>query len=218
MATAPKPKPATPAAKPRPGANELHIFKGLDGVTVDETAISKVMPETNSLTYRGYAVQDLCAACSFEEVAYLLWNGELPDRKQLAAFKRDERKRRALGKDHMAVIRKFPKSAHPMDTIRTSVSYLGTTEIAWGGEAPANDRRRAMDLLAKIPTMIAADYRLRMGKRVIAPRGDLSISENFLNMCFGSVPRPRRSSEAFDVIDDRFMPNTASMPPPSPRG
>ncbi|MDA1325809.1 MAG: bifunctional 2-methylcitrate synthase/citrate synthase [Proteobacteria bacterium] len=198
MAIAPKRKPAKAAAKPKRGANELHIFKGLDGVTVDETAISKVMPETNSLTYRGYAVQDLCAACSFEEVAYLLWNGELPDKKQLAAFKRDERKRRELSKDHMAVIRKFPKSAHPMDTIRTSVSYLGTTEVAWGGEPPANDRRRAMDLLAKIPTMIAADYRLRKGKRVIAPRGDLSISENFLNMCFGSVP-PREVVRAFDI-------------------
>jgi citrate synthase len=198
MATAPKRKPAKPAAKPKRGANEVHIFKGLDGVTVDETAISKVMPETNSLTYRGYAVQDLCAACSFEEVAYLLWNGELPNRKQLAAFKRDERKRRELSKDHMAVIRKFPKSAHPMDTIRTSVSYLGTTEVAWGGEPPANDRRRAMDLLAKIPTMIAADYRLRMGKRAIAPRTDLSISENFLNMCFGSVP-PQEVVRAFDI-------------------
>ncbi len=198
MATAPKRNPAKAAAKPKRGTNELHIFKGLDGVTVDETAISKVMPETNSLTYRGYAVQDLCAACSFEEVAYLLWNGELPNRKQLTAFKRDERKRRALSKDHLAVIRKYPKSAHPMDTIRTSVSYLGSTEIAWGGEPVANDRRRAMDVLAKIPTMIAADYRLRKGKRAIAPRSGLSISENFLNMCFGSVP-PKEVVRAFDI-------------------
>jgi 2-methylcitrate synthase/citrate synthase II len=198
MATAPKRKPAKAAAKPKRGDNEVHIFKGLDGVTVDETAISKVMPETNSLTYRGYAVQDLSAACSFEEVAYLLWNGELPNRKQLNAFRRDERKRRAISKDHMAVIRKFPKTAHPMDTIRTSVSYLGSMEVAWGGEPPANDRRRAMDLLAKIPTMIAADYRLRMGKRAIAPRTDMSIAENFLNMCFGSVP-PKEVVRAFDI-------------------
>lgn len=195
MAKAPKRK---APAKPRRGANELQIFKGLDGVTVDETSISKVMPETNSLTYRGYAVQDLCAQCCFEEVAYLLWNGELPNKSQLAAFRRDERKRRELSKDHLAVIRKFPKSAHPMDTIRTSVSYLGTTEIAWGGENPANDRRRAMDLLAKIPTMIATDYRLRNGKRRIAPRKDLSMSENFLNMCFGSVP-PKEVVSAFDT-------------------
>ncbi len=195
MAKAPKRK---APAKPRRGVNELQIFKGLDGVTVDETSISKVMPETNSLTYRGYAVQDLCAECSFEEVAYLLWNGELPTRSQLATFRRNERKSRELSKDHLDVIRKFPKSAHPMDTIRTAVSYLGTTEVAWGGETPANDRRRAMDLLAKIPTMIATDYRLRKGKRRIAPRKDLSMSENFLNMCFGSVP-PKEVVKAFDI-------------------
>ena len=134
-----------------------NIHKGLDGLLVDTTSVSKVMPETNSLTYRGYAVQDLCAHCSFEEVAYLLWNGELPDRKQLTAFGRDERQRRDISRDHLAVIRRFPKRAHPMDTIRTAVSYLGTTEVAWGGEAPENDRRRALDLLAKIPTMIATD-------------------------------------------------------------
>ncbi len=171
-----------------PARPNIPIHKGLDGVTVDTTAVSKVMPETNSLTYRGYAVQDLSDHCGFEEVAYLLWNGELPDRKQLAAFRRAERRRREISKDNLAVIRRFPKTAHPMDTIRTAVSYLGTTEVAWGGEAPENDRRRALDLLAKIPTMIATDYRLRNGRRRIAPRTDLSMAENFLYMCFGKVP------------------------------
>jgi 2-methylcitrate synthase/citrate synthase II len=175
-----------------------NIQKGLDGVMVDETAISRVVPETNSLTYRGYAVQDLCEHCCFEEVAYLLWNGELPTRSQLTKFRRDERARRELSRDHLAVIRKFPKRAHPMDTIRTAVSYLGTTETAWGGEPEENDRRRALDLLAKIPTMMANDYRFRKGKRRIAPRDDLSISENFLRMCFGTVP-PKEVVKAFDV-------------------
>jgi 2-methylcitrate synthase/citrate synthase II len=165
---------------------------------VDETAISRVVPETNSLTYRGYAVQDLCEHCCFEEVAYLLWNGELPTRSQLTKFRSDERARRELSRDHLAVIRKFPKRAHPMDTIRTAVSYLGTTETAWGGEPEENDRRRALDLLAKIPTMMANDYRFRRGKRRIAPRDDLSISENFLRMCFGTVP-PKEVVKAFDV-------------------
>jgi len=174
------------------------IYRGLDGVLVDETAVSRVVLETNSLTYRGYPVQELCAHCSFEEVAYLLWNGELPNRRQLNAFRKDEHSRRNLSRDHYSVISKFPKRAHPMDTIRTSVSYLGSTEVAWGGEPPENDRRRAMDLLAKIPTMIAADFRYRNGKRRIAPRDDLSISENFLNMCFGAVP-PKEVVKAFDV-------------------
>jgi 2-methylcitrate synthase/citrate synthase II len=179
-------------------AERPNIRKGLDGVMVDVTAISKVMPESNSLTYRGYPVQDLCEHCTFEEVSYLLWNGELPTRRELTNFKRAERRRRELSKDHIDVIRKFPKSAHPMDTIRTAVSYLGTTEVAWGGEPEEKDRKRSLDMLAKIPTMIAADYRFRKGKRRIAPRTDLTIAENFLNMCFGKVPEPE-IVRAFDT-------------------
>jgi 2-methylcitrate synthase len=174
------------------------IHKGLDGLVVDETAVSQVRPETNSLTYRGYAVQDLCADCRFEEVAYLLLNGELPTRKQLAAFERDERKRREISKPHVEVIRRFPRKAHPMDTLRTAVSYLGTTEVAWGGEPEAKDRRRAMDLLAKIPTLIATDYRFRKGRARIKPRADLTMAENFFHMCFGKVPPPE-VIRAFDI-------------------
>ena len=179
-------------------AKTTRIYKGLDGVVVDETAISQVMPRTNSLTYRGYAVQELCERCCFEEVAYLLWHGELPTRYQLSNFKKNERRRRKISRNHLAVIQRFPKRAHPMDTIRTSVSYLGTTEVAWGGEPAEADMERSMDLFSKIPTMIATDYRLRKGKRRIEPREDLSYSENFLNMCFGSVP-PKHVVKAFDV-------------------
>ncbi|MGA0345200.1 MAG: bifunctional 2-methylcitrate synthase/citrate synthase [Alphaproteobacteria bacterium] len=183
---------------PRKQVSSPKIHKGLDGVLVDETSISRVVPETNSLTYRGYPVQELCDLCSFEEVAFLLWNGELPTRRELNVFRREERSRRSLSRDHYSVIAKFPKKAHPMDTIRTSVSYLGSTEVAWGGEPIENDRNRALDLLAKIPTMIASDFRYRKGKRRISPRDDLSISENFLNMCFGSVP-PKEVVKAFDI-------------------
>ena len=69
------------------------IKKGLMGVTVDETEISKVMPEINSLTYRGYAAQDLCANCKFEEVAFLILNGELPNKSQLKDFEKQEKKK-----------------------------------------------------------------------------------------------------------------------------
>ena len=74
------------------------IKKGLLGIVVDETEVSKVMPEINSLTYRGYAAQDLCAKCKFEEVAYLILNGELPTKKQLKVFEKQERKERKLSK------------------------------------------------------------------------------------------------------------------------
>ena len=75
------------------------IKKGLMGVTVDKTAISKVMPEINSLTYRGYAAQDLCSECRFEEVAYLILNGELPNKKEYKKFLKDEISERTLSKN-----------------------------------------------------------------------------------------------------------------------
>ena len=177
---------------------EPEIQKGLAGVTVDTTAISKVMPETNSLTYRGYAVQDLCAHASFEEVAYLMWNGDLPTDAQLDGLKEKEIRRREISEDHVAVIERFPRDAHPMDTLRTAVSYLGTTETAWGGEPEDADRNRSLDLFAKIPTMIATDYRFRRGEERIAPRDDLPMVENFFNMCFGEVP-PGEVIAAFDT-------------------
>ena len=178
--------------------SDLRIYKGLAGVIADTTSVSKVMPETNSLTYRGYAVQDLAANCIFEEVAYLILNGELPNRHQLNFFKKKERSLRKLSKNHLNVIAMFPRRAHPMDTIRTAVSYLGTTEVAWGGEPLQNDMERAINLIAKIPTMIATDYRMRQNKRRISPRDDLPMSENFFYMCFGRVP-PKKVIKAFDV-------------------
>ena len=199
MASKVNKKPKKSVTKIRgPKVAKQEIFKGLAGVTVDTTSVSKVMPETNSLTYRGYAVQDLAANCKFEEVAYLLWHGELPSRSQLRKFEKVERSRRNISRAHIDVIRQYPKRAHPMDTLRTSVSYLGTTETAWGGEPAERDRERAMNMLAKIPTMIATDYRFRKGLARKAPRADLSMSENFFYMCFGKVP-PKEVIRAFDI-------------------
>ena len=91
------------------------IRKGLAGVVVDTTKISKVNAETNSLLYRGYPVQDLAAHCSFEEVAYLLWNSELPDENQLRDFTTAERAGRALDPVVKSVIDSLPVDTHPMD-------------------------------------------------------------------------------------------------------
>src|ERR1700709_1004681 len=100
------------------------IHRGLDGVVVDTTSISKVMPEINSLVYRGYPVQELAENCHFEEVAYLLYNGELPTKAQLADFEKKERGYREITKNNLEVIRLLPKKCHPMDSIRTAVSFL----------------------------------------------------------------------------------------------
>lgn len=177
---------------------EETIRKGLVGVLADETAISKVVPEKRRLTYRGYPVDQLAEKCSFEEVAYLLFHGELPSRAKLRAFEKAERAARELTRDQIAMIKLFPKSAHPMDTIRTAVSYLGTREVAWGGEPAKADLARGLDLLAKIPTMIATDFRFRSGKPRIKPNPKLSFAANFFNMCFGKVP-PDNVVKAFDI-------------------
>ena len=100
------------------------IKKGLLGIVVDETTISQVMPEINSLTYRGYAVQDLCEMCSFEEVAYLILNGDLPNSIQLNKFKKEERANRDITINLREIIKHMPKKAHPMDVIRTAVSLM----------------------------------------------------------------------------------------------
>ncbi len=174
------------------------IKKGLLGIVVDETEVSKVMPEINSLTYRGYAAQDLCAKCKFEEVAYLILNGELPSKKQLKKFEKEERKERKLSKTLLDDIKKFPKKAHPMDVARTAVSIMGLEDKETKDNSPKANMRKVMRIFAKMPVALAAFYRARKGKRIIPPKNKLSFSENFFHMCFGKVPN-KEIVKAFDV-------------------
>ena len=174
------------------------IKKGLLGIVVDETEVSKVMPEINSLTYRGYAAQDLCAKCKFEEVAYLILNGELPTKKQLKVFEKQERKERKLSKTLIDDIKKFPKKAHPMDVARTAVSIMGLEDKETKDNSPKANMRKVMRIFAKTPVALAAFYRSRKGKKIIPPKNSLSFSENFFHMCFGKVPN-KDIVKAFDV-------------------
>ncbi len=174
------------------------IKKGLLGIVVDETEVSKVMPEINSLTYRGYAAQDLCAKCKFEEVAYLILNGELPSKKQLKKFEKEERKERKLSKTLLDDIKKFPKKAHPMDVARTAVSIMGLEDKETKDNSPKANMRKVMRIFAKMPVALASFYRARKGKKIIPPKKNLSFSENFFHMCFGKVPN-RDIVKAFDV-------------------
>ena len=164
------------------------IKKGLLGIVVDETEISKVMPEINSLTYRGYAAQDLCARCDFEEVAYLILNKELPNKKQLKEFKKELSKEITLSKNLINILKQIPKKSHPMDVARTAVSVMGLEDKETKDNSPKANLRKAIRILAKTPTALAAFYRLRKGKKIIAPKKNLSFSENFFHMCFGKVP------------------------------
>jgi len=174
------------------------IKKGLMGVIVDETAVSKVMPEINSLTYRGYAAQDLCSACQFEEVAYLILNGELPNKKQYKQFLKNEINERSLSKNLINIIKQMPKKSHPMDVARTAVSFMGLEDKETTDNSPAANLKKAMRIFSKTPTALAAFYRFRKGKKIIQPKKNLTFAENFFHMCFGKVPN-KDIVKAFDV-------------------
>jgi len=174
------------------------IKKGLLGIIVDETTISQVMPDINSLTYRGYAVQDLCEKCIFEEVAYLVLNGELPNKSQLNKFKKELKKNRNITINLGEIIKHMPKKSHPMDVARTAVSVMGLEDKEANNNSSAANMRKALRIFAKMPTAIAAFFRARKGKNVIPPKKNLSFSENFFYMCFGKVPK-KEIVKAFDV-------------------
>ena len=160
------------------------IKKGLLGIVVDETEVSKVMPEINSLTYRGYAAQDLCAKCKFEEVAYLILNGELPSKKQLTAFEKMERKNRKLSKTLLDDLKKIPKKAHPMDVARTAVSIMGLEDKETRDNSPKANMRKAMRIFSKTPVALAAFYRARKGKKIIPPKKKLIFFGKFFSHVF----------------------------------
>ncbi|MET0871474.1 MAG: bifunctional 2-methylcitrate synthase/citrate synthase [Paeniglutamicibacter terrestris] len=173
---------------------ETEIKKGLAGVVVDYTAVSKVNPDTNSLLYRGYPVQDLAAAKSFEEVALLLWTGELPTAGELAEFVKAERAGRALAPNVKAAIDLLPTNCHPMDVGRTAVSVIGANHALAEDSSPAAELSKAKDLFAAFPAVVAYDQRRRRGLDVVEPREDLDYSQNFLWMTFGEEAAP-------DVVD-----------------
>lgn len=171
--------------------------KGLEGVIFDTTTVSNVVPEEKSLYYRGYPVHELAERCRFEEVAYLLLHGELPTAAQLAAFSETERSSRELPAGLLEVIGRLPSEGHPMDAVRTAVSFLGMLPEFAGAETAESSVRKGISLMAKIPTVIAAFRRLNRGESPIDPDPELSLSENFFQMSFGEVPDP----EIVDAFD-----------------
>ncbi|MEO8262411.1 MAG: bifunctional 2-methylcitrate synthase/citrate synthase [Pseudolysinimonas sp.] len=167
---------------------ESDIRKGLAGVIVDTTSVSKVNPDTNSLLYRGYPVQELAEKCSFEEVAYLLWYGELPTDLQLEQFQNFERAHRTLDGNVKRVIDELPLTAHPMDVVRTAVSVIGASDPETPDMRRDENLDKAKRLFAKLPAIVAYTQRRLRDQDVVEPRDDLGYSANFLHMTFGEVP------------------------------
>ena len=181
---------------------DTEIKKGLAGVVADYTAISKVNPETNSLLYRGYPVQELAAKCTFEEVAWLLWKGELPTPAELAEFETLERSLRRLDPTVKDAIDALPLSAHPMDVVRTAVSVLGALDESLKLDPTWIDleltQQRSIRMFAQLPAIVAYTQRRMRDQELVEPRDDLGYSANFLFMTFGEVPE-KVIVDAFDV-------------------
>ncbi|GAA1057751.1 citrate synthase [Agromyces luteolus] len=171
-----------------PQAETPKIYKGLAGVPVDVTAISKVNPDSNSLLYRGYPVQELAASVTFEEVAYLLWYGELPNDEELAAFEDLERSHRGLDHETKRIVDELPLTAHPMDVVRTAVSVIGASDPKTPDDSHAANLEKSIRLFAKLPSIVTYDQRRRHELEFVEPNNDLGYSANFLWQAFGETP------------------------------
>lgn len=171
--------------------SEIKVHKGKGRRHAGPVAMPRVTRQTSPLTYRGYPVQELCWRHSFEEVAFLLWHGELPTRDQLLAQNRAERSRRALDQQLATALAGQPLSADPMDTLRKAVSTLGASAPAAYGRSPATVPAEALRLFAVLPSLVAFEQRRRRGLGAVAPRDDLGYAANFLFMTFGKVPEPQ---------------------------
>jgi citrate synthase len=157
--------------------------KGLRGVVAGQTAVSEVYGGEGRLIYRGYDIHDLVKNTTFEEVAYLLWNGELPNAAQLNALKQQMSGERTLPALVMTFLKSLPNDAAPMDVLRTAVSMLGLTD-----RQPTPTPAQAISVTAKVATILAVFHRLRNGLSVLEPRADLSHTGNYIYMLTGQEP------------------------------
>ncbi|ACZ31495.1 2-methylcitrate synthase/citrate synthase II [Xylanimonas cellulosilytica DSM 15894] len=174
---------------------EHEIHRGLAGIYADSTAISRVDPDSNSLLYRGYPVQQLADTQPFEAVALLLWNGELPTQDELEWLRVNGRPHRPLRDDVRAALDALPPGAHPMDEIRTAVSVIGAREgegesLHEGGPTREENVARSLRLFAALPAIVAYGQRRRHGLTPVPPREDLTYAQNFLWMTHGELPDP----------------------------
>ncbi|WP_347454012.1 2-methylcitrate synthase [Acinetobacter thermotolerans] len=159
---------------------------GLRGQVAGKTALSTVGKSGAGLTYRGYDVQDLAEHCQFEEVAYLIFFGELPTAEQLAAYKAKLKSLRSLPQALKEVLERIPKESHPMDVMRTGVSMLGNleTEQSFAEQQDVADR-----ILATLPAIICYWYRYSHdGVRIEENTDDDSIGAQFLHLLRGEKP------------------------------
>ena len=177
-------------------AETIKIQRGLKGVYFDRSPCTFIDGKAGELRYRGYSIHDLAEQSSFEETAWLLLNGDLPNKQQLAGFDTELKAARQLPSPVLDIIRSI-KTAHPMDVLRTAVSALS----AFDGEAADNSReatlRKAVRMTSQVPMIVAAHSRIRAGQEPITADKALSHAANLMWMLTGNKP----SADAAQLID-----------------
>ncbi|HYS19730.1 MAG TPA: citrate synthase [Gemmatimonadales bacterium] len=171
-----------------PTAAETALSRGLEGVVANESAICYVFGEEGRLIYRGYDIHDLADNSTFEETAFLLLKGDLPTRDQLKEFVGQVKAAQKVDKVVQGVIKDAPLGANPMNVLRTAVSAAVFGDPDRTDNSAAGEYRKAVRLIAQLPTMVAMFHRLRNGQKPLAPRRGLSLAANFLYMTSGAVP------------------------------
>jgi len=162
--------------------------QGLEGVVACESAICTVDGQAGVLTYQGYDIHDLADHAAFEEVVALLWDGALPTQARLTELTGQIVAARALPPAVMTMLRSFPKDAIPMIVLRTIVSALGIYDDEAQDKSEAANRRKAIRLIGRIPTAVAAYHRLREGHEPVAPTDNPSIAADFLTQLHSVTP------------------------------
>ncbi len=172
--------------------------KGLEGAIAADSSICKVDGEAATLTYRGYSIEDLAEHCCFEEVAYLLWVGELPNPKQLDETRRTLASHRPLSELMRHIMSELPASAPPMSLLRTCVSVMGLSDPRAESPEPHANLDMVQEMAAQIASVVASIHRIRRGLDPVRPEPGLSHAGNFLYMLNGKMP-DELSERVFDV-------------------
>jgi citrate synthase len=175
------------------------VTRGLRGVAAAETKISFVDP-LGALYYGGYHIDDLVEKVCYEEVAYLLMHGRLPNQQELDDFRSRLISEMKLPHPIIERIKSAPGNCHPMEVLRTEVSHLGEYDPDCHDLSENANKRRAVELVAKVPTIVATFHRLHANQPLVAPNEEFGFAENFLCMFRGKTA----DTEEKDAID-RFM-------------
>ena len=187
----------SPSSQKPADDSKSSVAAGLKGVVVAETATSTVFGAEGRLILRGYDIHDLADHSTFEEVVALLWNGDLPNRADLADMVTLLASEREVDKPVLDLVRSAPAEAPPMAILRTATSALGEYDPEAEEMSPEANRRKAVKLTAQLATLTAAIFRCRKGQEPVAPDPALGHAANFLFMCFGE----RASAQAVRAMD-----------------